>query len=240
MACTPARPRGSSASCGPSTRTVWLRNLDTGAGPVPGSSLSRVATLGALRRAHGGGDRLRSAGGRGRATGARPGRPAVRRGGRRRPPAAVATAAGPLPGVTRGRHRSGAAADPAAAGRRARSRRASRPTTSGAGCSRRWRPCAATPRRCGRRPPASSASAEAAIFDAHLLLLSDPDLLGERPRARSTRVAPPSLRWRSAVVGRRGGVGRAPRRLPAGAGGRRAGRRRRRAARAAGRRRGDG
>src|SRR5207237_4036711 len=28
--------------------SVWLRNLDTGAGPVPGSSLSRVATLGAL------------------------------------------------------------------------------------------------------------------------------------------------------------------------------------------------
>ena len=48
-ACTPARPRGWSARCAPSTPSVQLRNLTTGAGPVPAASLSRVATLAAVR-----------------------------------------------------------------------------------------------------------------------------------------------------------------------------------------------
>ena len=48
-ACTPGRPPGWSARCARSTRRSSCATSTTGAGPVPAGSLSRVATLAALR-----------------------------------------------------------------------------------------------------------------------------------------------------------------------------------------------
>ncbi|BEP16185.1 phosphoenolpyruvate--protein phosphotransferase [Acidothermaceae bacterium B102] len=177
---------------------VWLRNLDTGAAPVPGSSLSRVATLGAL------------AGHTVEVTASGPqASEAVRRVlalAERQfdevaepPVTAVVTTAGPLPASP------GVAIGPA--------RRLTRPpladdidhvVLSPDDERRRLLEGVEIVRRDTEAVRTSAArqlgSAEAAIFDAHLLLLSDPDLLGEVHRGVDSGLSAVSA-WRSAVSG---------------------------------------
>ena len=203
---------------------IELRNLDTGrrarAGdqPVAGGHARRAV------RAPGRGDRDRQPGARGRRPRGRAGRAALRRARAastnpaRRPPLRVERrAAAGVPW-----HRDRPRADHPR--RRRRTRPTSRPVTptpSGAGSARRWRRSAARSSGSGPWLPAQAGEEDARIFDAHLMLIDDADLLDDvheriapgsgrgpglarrgRPRSRasSASVADAYLRARAADV----------------------------------------
>ncbi len=132
--------------------TVQLRNLTTGAGPVPAGSLSRVATLGALHGPRGRGPRLRAAGPGGGRAPPRAGAAPVRRGRSttvvERPalPAPTDPAQRPAAGVAGHRDRPGPPAH----------RRAGRPSTRHP-VGRAGRGVAAHRRGGGRRAPGDRA-----------------------------------------------------------------------------------
>ena len=191
---------------------VDVRNRTTGSAWVPASSLSRVATLGALR----GHEVEVRARGRAGARGARhvlalaargfdetgPGGATVPSARTARPAAAAGTAS-PLPaspGIGIGPAWSMRVApvdDPRRASRGPGRRVA--PAPGGAG-GRRGGTCSGS----GPAPPATPARREAAIFDAHLLLLDDADLLGRRPRRGSTAAQAAAPAWSAAVAPDRG------------------------------------
>jgi phosphoenolpyruvate-protein phosphotransferase/dihydroxyacetone kinase phosphotransfer subunit len=180
--------------------TVWLRNLSTGAGPVPAASLSQVATLGVLAgqqvEVSVWGAQAREALDHVLALGRRQfderlGAVEPLPNGSR---AAVAARSGPLPaspGVAVGPvHRlrtrspmadasSGASSGPSAGGSPGGPAQAA---TEPAAEWRRLGEAVAAARRQVQRLRAVTAQelgeAEAQIFDAHLMLLDDPDLLG--------------------------------------------------------------
>ena len=239
-ACTPGRPRAWSARCARSTPRSSSATCTTGSAPVPAGSLSRVATLGALR---GHEVEVRASGRRpheARRAPAHAGRARVRR-------------AGPATAPPRRPSRRPRRA-PIGAGR-CRPRRASRsarlgagrgagrpsPTTAGRRPGRRVAAARRGGRRgppggragCGRAPRARSARPRPAIFDAHLLLLDDAELLADVQAPDRRRASAAARPGPAAVDGRRGRVGRAARPLPAGARRRRPRGRRPGAARAA-------
>ena len=189
----------------PADATVELRNVTTGSGWVPAASLSRVATLGALRghrvevRASGPGadravqgvlalaarrfdepDRIRAAGPPPHALHDDPTRVPRHRPGRA-PAADGSRSRRPVPGRTRAGHRPGRRAGRAPARPRRRPAPATRPRPDGAPRPRRAtvRADLERTRELTRREVGEP---EAAIFEAHLLLLDDPDLLADAER----------------------------------------------------------
>jgi multiphosphoryl transfer protein len=168
---------------------VTLRNLTTGSDPVPAGSLSRVATLGAL-----GGHRIEvTAAGRQAYEALEHVLALAERGfddvpEQPRPPGVFAAAGaltaigtpaarGPLPGAP------GVAVGPARTAKTNVPAVADEPTGDPAQEWRRLRTAIAAVRRNTVQVRARTArdlgGTEAAIFDAHLMLLDDPDLLGE-------------------------------------------------------------
>ena len=129
-----------------------------------------------------------------------------RRPGRDRlpPPASPGIAIGPALSPALGRRRTIPASDAADAEARVAT-----------GCARRWPSCAARSSGCARPAAREVGEAEAAIFDAHLMLLDDADLLDDvhaRIGQRARRAARLGRRRRRG----RGRVRRRRRPLPAG------------------------
>ena len=190
-ACTPGRPPGSSARSVRSTRRSSCATSPRAARPVPAGSLSRVATLAALRghevevRASGPQaqeavehlltlaarrfdetvEESRRASGPGRG----PHRPAAR--------------CPPHPGSRSARF----AGSPRCPSTSTRSRWGSRPRSGDASWSP-WPPCAATSSTSGSSPPARWAPEQASIFDAHLSLLTDAEMLADVKARTSTGI----------------------------------------------------
>ena len=163
--------------------TVQLRNLTTGAGPVPAGSLSRVASLSALQ---GHDVEVRASGPQAQEAVEHLVALAKRRFDEQveqvvAPPAAGPSASsrtGPAAGVAGHRHRT----RPSAHRRAGRPRRAHRGRASGrvaARLPRQWRPCAVRSTTSGSSPLREVGAEQAGIFDAHLSLLTDAELLAD-------------------------------------------------------------
>ena len=176
---------------------VHLRNLTTGAGPVPAGSLSRVATLGAQ---HGHEVQVLATGGQAREAVDHVVALARRAFGETPAVAAAPPAAGraPVPASP------GIGIGPAVLLQRAVPEIPDAPTRDPRGEWRALREATAAVRRDVAQIRATTArevgEAEAAIFDAHLLLLDDPEML-DAVHARIDAGRPAAAAWADVVAG---------------------------------------
>ncbi len=178
---------------------VEIRNLDTGSGWVPASSLSRVATLGALR-----GHRLQARASGGQAGAAVDGIAALARRAFDEQPAGTAAAA---PGIVTGAETLGAADDsppvPASPGiaigpaRHLVAAALDLPDDPAGDAADEWHRVEGA--LAAVRRDLSRLSATDAIFEAHLLLLDDADLLDD-VRARIDAGAAAPQAWQAATA----------------------------------------